>query len=41
MNEKYKGNFGEREFGLAARAAAIAMRDDINSVLKRAGKIAW
>ncbi len=41
MNEGCKGKFNEKEFGLAAREAAIAMRDDINNELERAGKIAW
>ncbi|HYF83186.1 MAG TPA: orotidine-5'-phosphate decarboxylase [Clostridia bacterium] len=40
-NEAYKGRFSEREFGLAAREAAIAMRNDINKELVKAGKIAW
>lgn len=40
-NEDYKGKFSEKEFGLAAREAAIAMRNDINSELMKAGKIAW
>jgi len=35
------GRFDEREFGLAAREAAITMRDDINGELEKAGKIAW
>ncbi|HWR60271.1 MAG TPA: orotidine-5'-phosphate decarboxylase [Clostridia bacterium] len=37
----YSGRFGEREFGLAAREAAVAMRDDINGELEKAGKLAW
>lgn len=41
MNEEWKGRFSEKQFGLAAREAAIAMRDDINKELLRAGKIAW
>lgn len=40
-NEEYKEKFSEKEFGLAAREAAIAMRDDINNELIKAGKIAW
>lgn len=40
-NKEYSERFTEREFGLAAREAAIAMRDDINSELVKAGKIAW
>ncbi len=40
-NEGFKSRFSEREFGLAAREAAAAMRDDINKELARAGKIAW
>jgi orotidine-5'-phosphate decarboxylase len=40
-NKELGGRFGEKEFGLAAREAAIAMRDDINSELVKAGKIAW
>ncbi len=40
-NEGYKGRFSEREFGLAAREAAVVMRDDINKELMKAGKIAW
>lgn len=39
--EGYKDSFGEMEFGLAAREAAIAMRDDINRELEKVGKIAW
>lgn len=41
MNEAYKARFKDSEFGLAAREAAIAMRDDINKELMKAGKIAW
>lgn len=37
----YSGRFTEREFGLAAREAALAMGNDINSELEKAGKIAW
>lgn len=40
-SEGYKDRFGEREFGFAAREAAIVMRDDINKELEKAGKIAW
>jgi orotidine-5'-phosphate decarboxylase len=40
-NEGYKERFSEKEFGAAAREAAIAMRDDINKELAKAGKIAW
>ena len=40
-NKEYSERFSEREFGIAAREAAIAMRDDINSELMKAGKIAW
>ena len=40
-SEGYKERFGEKEFGLAAREAAMAMRDDINKELLKAGKIAW
>lgn len=41
MNEGYKDKFSEKEFGLAAREAVIAMRDDINKELMKVGKIAW
>ena len=40
-NDGYKERFTEREFGLAAREAALAMREDINKALMKAGKIAW
>jgi orotidine-5'-phosphate decarboxylase len=40
-NEVYNGRFSEKEFGLAARAAAADMRDDINKELMKVGKIAW
>ncbi len=40
-SSEYSGRFSEKEFGLAAREAAIAMRDDINKALVKAGKIAW
>ncbi len=41
MSDKYKDKYTETEFGKAAREAALAARDDINSELARAGKIAW
>ncbi len=40
-NKAYSERFGEKEFGQAAREAAIAMRDDINRELAKAGKLAW
>jgi orotidine-5'-phosphate decarboxylase len=40
-SEGFKERFNEREFGSAAREAAIAMRDDINNELAKTGKIAW
>lgn len=40
-SKEASGRFSEKEFGLAAREAAIAMRDDINAELVKAGKIAW
>lgn len=40
-NEEYSKRFNEKEFGLAAREAALAMRDDINNELGKTGKIAW
>lgn len=40
-NDGYKERFSEREFGLAAREAAVAMRDDINKELVKVRKIAW
>jgi len=40
-NAEYGKRFKEKEFGLAAREAAIAMRDDINDSLVKTGKIAW
>lgn len=40
-SEEYKSKFSEKEFGLAAREAALAMRDDINNALGKAGKTAW
>ncbi|HQI17016.1 MAG TPA: orotidine-5'-phosphate decarboxylase [Bacillota bacterium] len=40
-NEAYRERFSEKEFGPAAREAAIAMRDDINNELAGTGKIAW
>ncbi|HYE80604.1 MAG TPA: orotidine-5'-phosphate decarboxylase [Clostridia bacterium] len=40
-NAEYSSRFSGKEFGLAAREAAIAMRDDINRELEKAGKIAW
>lgn len=40
-NKNFSGRFSDREFGLAAREAAIAMRDDINSELVKVGKVAW
>ena len=41
MNKAYSERYSEKEFGPAARAAAIEMRDDINCELEKAGKIAW
>ncbi|MDD3705308.1 MAG: orotidine-5'-phosphate decarboxylase [Clostridiaceae bacterium] len=41
MNEAYRERFSEREFGQAAREAAIAMSEDINNELAKTGKIAW
>ncbi|MDD4504718.1 MAG: orotidine-5'-phosphate decarboxylase [Clostridiaceae bacterium] len=40
-NDEYKKKFTEKEFGLAAREAALSMRNDINNELRKAGKIAW
>lgn len=40
-NEAYKARFSEKEFGQAAREAALLMRDDINKELEKVGKIAW
>lgn len=40
-NESYRERFSEREFGQAAREAALAMRDDINNELGKHGKIKW
>lgn len=40
-SDLYSKRFGEKEFGLAAREAAIAMRDDINRELVKSGKLAW
>lgn len=40
-NGPYNSKYGEKEFGLAAREAAIAMRDDINRALMKSGKLAW
>ena len=39
--KEYSERFSEKEFGPAAREAAIAMRDDINKELAKAGKLAW
>lgn len=39
--EGYKERFSEKEYGQAAREAAIAMRNDINNELARIGKLAW
>lgn len=41
MNEAYRERFSEREFGQAAREAAIVMREDINNELAKTGKIPW
>lgn len=41
MNEAYRERFSEKEFGQAAREAAIAMREDINNELAKTGKIPW
>lgn len=41
MNEAYRERFSEKEFGQAAREAAIAMREDINNELAKTGKIVW
>ena len=38
--DKFK-KYGEKSFGLAARAAAIEMRDEINTELEKMGKLAW
>lgn len=40
-NAPYNAKYGEKEFGLAAREAAIEMRDDINRALMESGKLAW
>lgn len=41
MSDSFRESFNEKEFGLAAREAAINMRDDINKELMRVRKIAW
>ncbi len=39
--EEYSSKYGEKEFHLAIRDAAIKMRDSINQELEKAGKLAW
>ncbi|HOR86537.1 MAG TPA: orotidine-5'-phosphate decarboxylase [Bacillota bacterium] len=41
MSDGYKDKYTGKEFGAAAREAALAARDDINNELEKAGKIAW
>ena len=40
-DDKYKDLYDEKSFALAARNAAIDMRNDINYELESVGKIAW
>lgn len=37
----YCGKYSEKDFAAAARAATLAMRDDINDALSKNNKIAW
>lgn len=40
-SKEYADRFSDKEFGLAAREAAIAMRNAINKELEKNNKIAW
>lgn len=41
LQERYRHNYDEKEYGVAARRAAIDMRDEINICLIEKGKVAW
>lgn len=41
QREPYKSRYSPEEFGAAARAAALDMKNDINQALKEAGKLSW
>ncbi|MDF2839656.1 MAG: orotidine 5-phosphate decarboxylase, subfamily 2, partial [Clostridia bacterium] len=40
-SKEYSEKYSEKDFALAARAAAIKMRDDINHELAKNNKLAW
>lgn len=40
-SKEFSGKYSETDFAAAARAAAIKMRDDINSELAKNNKLAW